>query len=315
MQIHGDAVRLGVHAAPQHPSFEAYRAVWERAESLGLDWVSTFDHFRPPDGGPSGPCLEGPTALAALAACTSRVRCALLVAAVSNRHPAALAAIAATIDHVSGGRLELGIGAGGPDLAQTQYGLPYPSLRTRLSMLDEACVVLRKLWTEDVVSFAGKYVRLQEAALEPKPVQSRLPLVIGGAGERRLLRIVAEHADIWNTFVGDLDLYRSRLDALAAHCRELGRDAADIRKSVLFRAVLAESHREAVSRGRESLRGEAADSPAARMTFVGTPEQCAEHLRTYARLGVGDFLLGVRVPPDLQTLELFARHVAPALRA
>ncbi|MBI0378298.1 LLM class flavin-dependent oxidoreductase, partial [Streptomyces albiflaviniger] len=198
MRIHGDAVRVGVHSGQQYPAFAEALELWQTAEELGYDWGSLFDHFRPPMGGPAGPCFEGMSLLAALAARTSRIRCAVLVSAVTWRHPALAAATAATIDHVSDGRLEFGMGAAGADLAYDQYGIDFPGAGTRLDMLDEACQVLRALWTGGPATFAGKHFRLEEARLAPRPLQRRLPLVIGGEGERRMLRIVAEHADIWN---------------------------------------------------------------------------------------------------------------------
>ncbi|WP_405411856.1 LLM class flavin-dependent oxidoreductase [Streptomyces decoyicus] len=316
MQIHGDGVRVGVHSGQQYTTFAEALGLWQRAEELGYDWVSLFDHFRPPLGGPSGPCFEGMSLLSALAARTSRIRCAVLVSAVTWRHPALAAAIAATIDHVSDGRLEFGMGAAGEDLAYGQYGIPFPGAGTRLDMLDEACRVVRGLWTGGAVTFEGKHFQLRDAHLEPRPLQSRLPMVIGGEGERRMLRIVAEHADIWNTLAGTPDGYRRKLTKLAEHATVVGRDPGTIRKSVTFRAVLAETEQEALERKEQLLRRLGADSPVWPEYLVfGTPEQCVERLRPYLDLGVRDFLLGARPPVDEQTLDLFARQVAPVLRA
>ncbi|OMI36420.1 TIGR03560 family F420-dependent LLM class oxidoreductase [Streptomyces sparsogenes] len=316
MQIHDDTVRVGLHSGQQYRTFPEALHLWQRAEELGFDWVSLFDHFRPPLGGPAGPCFEGLTLLSALAARTTRIRCAVLVSAVTWRHPALAAAAAATVDHVSGGRLEFGIGAAGPDLAYEQYGIPFPSAGTRLDMLDEACRVMRGLWTGESSTFDGKHFRLTDAHLEPKPLQRRLPLVIGGEGRKRTLRVVAEHADIWNTLAGTPDAYRATLSSLEGHCAAVGRDPRDIRKSVTFRAVLGEDAREARERAEELRRRIGADSPDwSEYVVVGTPEQCVERLRPYLALGVRDFLLGARPPVDWRSCELFARHVAPALRA
>jgi alkanesulfonate monooxygenase SsuD/methylene tetrahydromethanopterin reductase-like flavin-dependent oxidoreductase (luciferase family) len=246
----------------------------------------------------------------ALSAITERVSVFTTVN-MQQFHPLVAALMASTIDHVSGGRLELGLGAGGPDLGHDQYALPFPPVGVRLEMLDEACHVLRALWTQESTSFEGRHFTLRDAHLEPKPVQERLPLVIGGAGERRMLRIVAEHADVWNTFGGDVDLVRRQLAVLARHCAEVGRDAGDIRTSLLYRAVVGETEREARSRLDELV---PASSPARTATFAGTPEQLVDHLRPYVELGVGDFLLGVRAPVDWPTVELVAGAVAPVLR-
>ncbi len=311
MQMEGDKVRFGVHAGQQYATFDEYAELWRRSEELGYDWVSDFDHFRPPDGGPDGVCFEGLTLLSALAARTSRIRCGILVVAIAYRDPPILASIAATIDHVSGGRLELGLGAGGADLAHYQYGLRFPPIPVRLEILDEACRVMRSLWTRDSTTFEGKHFVLRDARLEPKPIQERLPIVIGGSGEKRMLRIVAEHADVWNTFAEDLGTYGRRLAALVDHCADIGRDPNDIRKSLIMRAVLAETDNEARVRFDELV---PLNSSARQTTFVGTPEQFIEYLRPYRKLGVGDFLLGVRRPVDWQTIELVARDVAPSMR-
>ncbi|MEV8093610.1 TIGR03560 family F420-dependent LLM class oxidoreductase [Kitasatospora sp. NPDC085879] len=315
MQIHGDTVRFGVHSGQQYSSFDDMLELWQRAEELGYDWVSLFDHLRPPIGGPDGPCFEGTTVLAALAARTSRIRCALLVSAVTWRHPAMAANIAATLDHVSGGRLEFGVGAAGADLGYEQYGIPFPSAGERLDMLTESCEIMRRLWTEKGTDFTGKHFRLTGAHVEPKPLQSRLPLVIGGEGERRMLRIVAEHADIWNTLAATPEVYRHKLDVLARHCADVGRDPRDVRKSVTFRALLVEDERELPARREALARILPPDSPVWPEYLVfGTPEQCAERLQPYLDMGVRDFVLGARPPVDWRTVELFADRVVPLLR-
>jgi alkanesulfonate monooxygenase SsuD/methylene tetrahydromethanopterin reductase-like flavin-dependent oxidoreductase (luciferase family) len=249
-----------------------------------------------------------------MAAHTQHVRCGMLVLGVTYRHPAVVAKMAATIDHVSGGRLELGMGAAWFELEHEQYGIPFPRIGVRMDMLDEACRIVRSLWTQETTTFEGKHFRLTDARLEPKPVQEHLPLVIGGAGERRTLRIVAEHGDIWNTFYGDEDEYRHKLDVLDGHCADVGRDPADVRKSLTFRAVLDEDERAARERAAE-LYGDPLPDRLKKMMIVGTPDQCVERLRAYADLGVGDFLLGQLAPVDPPTIELVARSVAPALKA
>jgi F420-dependent oxidoreductase-like protein len=313
MQIFGGDTRFGLHSGPQNTTFEDYRDLWLRCEELGYDWVSDFDHFLPIHSDPSGPQFEGTTLLSAMAAHTSRVRCGMLVLGVTYRHPAVVANIAATIDHVSGGRLELGMGAAWFDLEHGQYGIPFPRIGVRMDMLDEACRILRGLWTQETTTFEGTHFQLKDAMLAPKPLQEHLPLVIGGAGERRTLRIAAEHGDIWNMLMGDFDEYRHKLDVLAGHCADVGRDPADVRKSLTFRAFLDEDERAARERVRETYGGE---PPARlkRMMIVGTPEQCIERLRMYAELGVGDFLLSTFAPVDWPTVEHVAKSVAPAVK-
>ncbi len=311
MQLHGDAIRFGVHAGPQNATYDEFAALWARVEELGYDWISVFDHFRPIFSDPAGPIFEGPTMLAALAARTSRIRVAILVTGVTYRHPAVAANIASTIDHISGGRCEYGAGAAWFELEHDMLGIPFPRIGVRMDMLDEACRVMRGLWSEESFSFSGEHYTLTDARLNPRPVQERLPLVIGGGGEKRTLRIVAEHADIWNGFLTTPDEYRHKLDVLRGHCADAGRPYEDVRKSLTFRAILAGTE--------EAARAKAAAMPipdAMRpIFFVGTPEQCAGHLRPYVELGAGDLLLAQMAPFDEETIELVAREVAPAVRA
>ncbi|RLU86317.1 LLM class flavin-dependent oxidoreductase [Streptomyces griseocarneus] len=309
-----ETLRFGIHSGQQYADFSGLRSLWQAAEALGYDWVSLFEHFRPRILGPDGPCLDGMTALSALAAVTGRVRCAMLVTPVTWRHPALLAVAAATVDHVSGGRLELGLGAGGDDLAFRQYGIEQPSPAVRLERLDEACRVLRALWDGGPADFTGKHFTLREAYLCPVPVQSRLPLTVGGSGAGTL-RIAAGHADVWNSLALPPAAYRAAADTLAAHCARAGRDPAEIRRSVTFRAVLtpdAAAARRARAALADSTDGRSADLP--EYVAFGSARECLDRLAPYLELGVRDFLLAVRPPPDLTTAERFVTEVAPALR-
>jgi F420-dependent oxidoreductase-like protein len=307
----GDGVRFGVYSGPQHATFEGYLELWRRCEDLGYDFVSVFDHFMPIVGDPEGPCFEGPTMMAAMAAHTTRVRVAILVTSVPYRHPAVAANIATTIDHISGGRTEFGLGAGWFEQEARQYGIRFPRLGVRMDMLDEACRVLRGLWTEQRFSFDGEHYKLEDAQMDPKPLQARLPLLIGGAGEKRTLRIVAEHADVWNTGLSEIETFRHKLDVLGRHCVDVGRDPGEIRKSLTFRAVLAEDEAALRARRREP----APTLPLDESDFLFlTPEQCVERLLPFAELGAGDFVLSAYSPYDWRTLELLAGEVAPALR-
>ncbi|MEO3890693.1 LLM class flavin-dependent oxidoreductase [Nonomuraea sp. B5E05] len=300
--MHNSAVRFGLHSGQQYRRIEDCRELWRRAEALGFDLLSVFDHFRPPLGGPDGPCFES----------TTRIRCVMLVSAVTWRHPAVTAAVAATVDHISQGRLEFGMGAGGPDLGYQQYGIGFPRRATRLEMLDEACEVLRRLWADEETTFAGTHYRLDRARLQPPPVQEHLPLLIGGESDE-ILRITARHADVWNTIVADAGEYQEKLERLAHHCRAIGRDPDEIRKSVTFRAALSADEADAQRRRAHITATMPPEVVQEYLTF-GTPARCVEDLLTYRKLGVSDFVLGARPPIDWQTVELVAREVAPAMR-
>ena len=313
MQIFEGQVRFGIHSGPQNTTFQEYLDLWRTAEDLGFDWASVFDHFMPIQSDPTGPCFEGLTLLSAMAAHTSRIRCGILVVGNTYRNPAILANIAATIDHVSGGRLELGVGAGWYELEHDQYGVPFHTTGRRIRMLGETARILKMLWTNRSTTFKGRYYSITDAYCEPKPVQRpSIPLWIGGAGEQLTLRMVAESADGWNTFFSPLDTYKHKLDVLAEHCRDVRRDPRDIRKSLVLGAVIGETEAEV----QDAVRRSAADLNALRNGGVaGTPEQCAEQVLDYVRLGVGDFILRARPPANVRQLELFAQKVAPIVRS
>jgi F420-dependent oxidoreductase-like protein len=307
VQIFDGELRFGIHAGQQHTDFPSYLAMWRTAEDLGLDWASVFDHFVPIYSDPEGPCFDGQTLLAALAAHTSRIRCGVLVTGVTYRHPAVLANMAATIDHVSGGRLELGMGAAWFELEHDQYGIAFPPIAERAEMLREAALICRSMWTNHRTTFDGEHFRLRDALCLPKPVpQQSIPLWVGGAGERRTLRVTAEVADGWNTFLMPEEEYRHKLDVLAEHCKDLGRDANDIRKSLVVGVILGETERDAEERLGERAQVMHTTVDALRERFLAvTPERCAEVLEPYRDLGVGDFLMMARPPADVRTMELF----------
>lgn len=311
MQLFGDAIRVGIHAGQHAATYDQYLRLWETAEALGYDWASVFDHFIPMKQfhDPNGPCLEGMTLLAAMAARTRRLRCGILVVGVTYRNPGVLAKEATTIDQIAHGRLEFGLGAGWYEEEHDMFGIPFPSAGTRIAMLDEACQILKALWTEPYTTFDGRSYHFAGARCEPKGAQQpSIPLWIGGAGEQKTLRVVAKYADGWNTFALPLAALQHKLDVLAGHCRDAGRDPADIRKSLVFRVLLGKSQDE-VSRLKA-----AAD---ARVGFVGTPDELVEYLLPYTRLGVGDFLFGMAAnqsPEQWHSMELIAKEVAPAIR-
>jgi F420-dependent oxidoreductase-like protein len=317
MPLFPDHLRFGIHAGQQYTDFPAYVELWQTAEDLGLDWASVFDHFMPIQADPTGPCFEGLTLLAAMAAHTERLRCGIIVTGVTYRAPAVLANMAATIDHVSGGRLELGLGGAWYELEHDQYGIPIPRIGQRLAMMGEAAEILKSLWTQPRTTFSGRHYQLKDAMCEPKPLQQpHIPLWIGGSGERVTLRHVAAQADGWNTFLMPVDEFDHKLEVLDGHCQEVGRDRSDIRIQLVLQAVLGADAGEAEDqlRARAQALGVEPDSLRGGVLAM-TPEQLTEHLRPYIERGVGDFLLSARPPMDRRTLELFAGEVAGTLRS
>lgn len=206
-------------------------AVWQAADGIDVfesGW--TFDHFYPILGAdPAGPCLEGWTTLTALAQATTRLRLGTLVTGIHYRHPAVLANMAAALDIISNGRLELGIGAGWNEEESDAYGIELGSIKERFDRFEEACAVLTSLLTTDCSDFHGKYYQLKGARNEPKgPQRPHPPICIGGSGEKRTLRITARYAQHWNFVGGTVEQFAHKRDVLAAHCADIGRDPKEI---------------------------------------------------------------------------------------
>jgi len=225
---------FGIKTAPQWTTYDDILRVWLEADGVpGIEHAWAFDHFIPLGPDPTGPQLEGWTLLGALAARTERLRVGLMVTGNTYRHPAILANIAATVDHISHGRLDFGIGAGWNEMEHTMYGMQLYAPGERIRRLGEACEVFKLLWTEPRANFDGKYYQLKDALCEPKPVQKPYPpIVIGGSGEQLTLRVVARYADIWNFVGGSVEDFRHKQEVLARHCEAIGRDPATITRSI-----------------------------------------------------------------------------------
>lgn len=232
--------RFGIMTAPMQTDYVSLRQVWREADAIpSIEHAWLFDHLLPIAGEPDGPIFEGWTLLSALAAQTERLRLGLLVTSNRFRPPAMLAKIAATVDVVSGGRLDFGIGVGSRPshpLARREYeahGLPYLETADAVGRFAEACTVIRKLWTEDKpFDFSGQHVQLTGAFGNPKPVQRPHPPFVIGGRARATLRVVAEHADVWNIPGGDIADAVERNAMLDEYCADIGRDPAEITRSI-----------------------------------------------------------------------------------
>ena len=198
------------------------------AEELGFDGAWVFDHFKALYGDPAGPCMEAYTLLGALAAATTRIRLGALVTGVTYRHPSLLATEAVTVDHVSGGRLELSLGAAWLGEEHAELGFPFPPIGERADRLEEALVLLKTLMTTDGATFEGSHYQLRQASYRPRPVQRpHPPIWVGAGGPRRTIPIAARHADMWHSF-GTVDVLRRKAEVLDDHARRAGRDPAEI---------------------------------------------------------------------------------------
>lgn len=223
-------MRFAFKTSPQETTWADMLAVWRAADGIEIyesGW--TFDHFYPIFSDSTGPCLEGWTTLTALAQATERLRLGTMVTGVHYRHPAVLANMAAALDIISGGRLELGIGAGWNEEESGAYGIPLGSITERLDRFEEACQVLIKLLSQETTDFDGKFYQLTGARNEPKgPQRPHPPICIGGNGEKRTLRITARYAQHWNFVTGTVEEFARKRDVLAAHCADIGRDPKEI---------------------------------------------------------------------------------------
>lgn len=227
-------VRFGIKTAQMGGTYVEMRDAWLAADRLGFDTAWGHDHLLNQDD-TSAREDEGWIALAALLAQTSRIRGGLMVTSNTFRHPAVLTKMATTTDVVSDGRLEVGLGAGWMEEEHRQYGIPLPPVGERMRRLDEACRILKALWTEPRATVEGEFYAVRDAYHEPKPVQKpHPPLVIGGGGEKVLLRIVARYADEWNLSKGTPEEFAHKSRVLEGHCRAVGRDPSEIERSIQF---------------------------------------------------------------------------------
>jgi F420-dependent oxidoreductase-like protein len=299
-------------------TWEELRSLWQEAERLGFDSAWVFDHFMPVFGGKTGPTLEGWMLLSALAAETSRLRIGCLVTGNTYRHPAVLAKMATTVDHLSGGRLELGIGAAWYEAEHRAYGIPFYTAKERAERLGEAVEVIHKLWSEEQADFAGRYYNLKDAPFEPKPLQKpHPPIVIGGDGRKWTLPTVARYADGWNCPFGHSPNTAAELNGVIdGYCRDIGRNPKEIERSIFIPLALGKSRvwGWAVTLG-FSFYMRTWPWRASQRVLVGTPAQVVEQIQRYINAGITHFILLIPPTYDPQaTLRLFAAEVMPAFR-
>lgn len=293
-----------------------YAAIRERAQiadELGYHSLWVVDHMWA-RGLPDMEHLEAWTVMTALATATQRLRIGTLVLCNSYRNPALLAKMASTFDVISNGRLEIGIGAGWMDEEYRGYGYPFPSAKVRIEQLEEALAVMKKLFTETRATFEGRYYSVSDAANNPKPMQKpHPPILIGGAGEKLLLRVVAEHADTWNCPNNASTELPRKLEVLERHCDAVGRDFGDIEISEQCVCVLGADEKDFKAKWgmAKQLLGSVFDLE--KTAFRGTPEEVAEQMRARRAQGVTFFTMLFSDFHSPETLQLFAEKVVPLL--
>jgi len=311
-------IRFGVHTGPQNCTFADLQQVWRLADRSGFHWLSIWDHFYPAMVGPAdvqGTCFEAVSIMTALAAETRQARVGCLVFCAAYRHPAVLAKAMATIDHVSGGRMELGLGAGWSQIEFDAYGIPFRPIKERLDQLEETAQIIRSLFTQETTTFHGAHYRLTEARCDPKPVQKHPRLWLGGMGEKRLLRMAARYADGWNVPFISPELFAHKNRVLTEWCEKDGRDPRAVIRSVNLGLALGRTEAEA-ARKRQGLRdqfGAALEFIAPGM-LIGTPAQVIDRIGAYGQAGAEWIILALRGPFDVDSLQLFIDDVLPAFR-
>ncbi len=304
-------IRIGALIWPQYTAWQPMVDAAAAADRLGYDTIFTWDHLYPIVGSPDGPIFEGYLTLAGFAAATSRSQLGLMVGANTFRNPALTTKLATTLDHLSGGRAILGIGGAWFETEHTAYGIDFGSgFGERLDRLDEAVEIIRAMLDGRPATARGEHYAMRDLRNDPPPVQQRLPILIGGGGEKKTLRTVARYADMWNVG-GSVERVRGKDEVLRRWCDEVGRDHTEIERTLQGgSAVLRDDPDEARRVAREIGR---VNGGSKGPEFAGTPEQYVDRLRPYLELGFRHIYVDLPAPFDAETLERFATEVRPAL--
>ncbi len=314
-----NSIDFGIFIPPERPSFNDILSDVLLTERLGYHSIWTSDHLIGTYTDPGNNRFECWTTLSALAGATKRIRLGQLVMCNPFRHPPLLAKESATLDSISGGRLELGLGAGWHEPEFRAYGYPFEKPSTRVRRLDEAAQIIKKMWTEESPSFEGRHYKIEGAYCAPKPVQKpHPPLMIGGGGEQLLLRVVARHANVCNfaSWRGTPEDYRRKLNVLKTHCKRVGRDPTEIRGSWAAYIFLKKGRREADEALEKYMKriAVATNRPAESLKppIAGIPSECVEQIKRYVDVGVSLFIFRFMGDDFEEETTLFAEEVAPS---
>lgn len=281
-----------------------------KAEALGFHSIWVYDHFHNVPRPAHEAVFECWTTMAAISQRTSTIRLGQMVGCNSYRNPGLLAKITSTLDVISGGRLEWGIGAGWYENEYRGYGFEFPKPKDRIGMLRESVEIVKSMWTNVETTYDGKYYRTVRANCDPKPLQKPTPPVwIGGGGEQLTLRVVAEHADCSN-FGGKPEEWARKREILKGHCAAVGRDESEIRKTWSPEVFIRSTEKELAERTKGGLWGDSVENWRDN-NLVGTPEQVSEIVATYVKLGCTGFIPWCADYPDTETMELLATKVMP----
>jgi alkanesulfonate monooxygenase SsuD/methylene tetrahydromethanopterin reductase-like flavin-dependent oxidoreductase (luciferase family) len=296
-------VRFGLQLWPQNTTWPEYRECSLAAEAAQWESIWTWDHLLAIQGPWEQPIYEGWSLLNAVAAITSRVRVGLMVGANTFRTPGLTTKLATTLDHVSNGRAVLGIGGAWFEREHEAFGIDFgASVGERLDWLDESVSLMRRLLDGERVTHEGPRYTMVDALCEPLPIQGRLPILIGGSGPRKTLRTVARYGDGWNTS-GDLETVKGKLDVLARHCADAGRDLSEIELTVSFPTIIRNTVEDAVERRRSQLAENGIPEPEDIPTLMGPPETIAETFAPYRELGFSTVIVRMPAPFDRETID------------
>jgi F420-dependent oxidoreductase-like protein len=311
------SISLGAHVGQQNMTMDEMRALWRKLDSNSVDWISAWDHFyeAPPKGGVE-PHFEALTTLGALAAETQHARIGCLVFYIGYRNPALLAKAATTLDHLSGGRFELGVGAGWHIWEASAYGYPFPDIGTRLDMLEEGVQIIRRMLTQERTTFSGVHYQVDNASCLPAPIQERLPIWIGGVGEKRTLKIVADHADGWNAAYLSPQEFGRVNDVLNDWCTNGQRDPKTLKRAanVMFNIGLDDADVKRQAQRLQADWGEMADRTR-EGALLCTPDQAVERILEYVEAGADEVNIALRAPWHAEALDAYLTDVMPKVRA
>lgn len=309
------SVRLGVALWPQATTWPELLSTAHLVERLGYDHLWSWDHLYAIYGDPHQPIYEGWTLLAGYAAATERLRLGLLVGANPFRNPGLVAKTVATLDHVSNGRAILGMGAAWFEPEHRAHGIDFGAgVGERLDWLDEAVGIMRGLLDSQEVTHAGPHYQTDHLRHAPRPIQDRLPIMIGGSGEQKTLRTVARYADMWNA-MGPPDFLRHKDEVLRERCLEVGRDEAEIERTVSCKLVIRDDRGEARRVWEAQMAHNRTDPDAERYLWLGQPEEIAQEMRACMEAGFRTLIVELPAPFDPETIERLIGEVRPLLEA
>jgi F420-dependent oxidoreductase-like protein len=307
-------VRFGVQTGQQNIEWEPLRAFWAKADGWGYDSLWVFDHFYPIfSPNPEGPCLEGWTALSALSQNTRRARIGALVNGNTYRNPSLTAKMAATLDQICGGRLNLGLGAGWFELEHKSLGFDFKTVGGRLAALEESCQIIKGMLSGEKTTLHGRHYDVVDALCNPRPAQAHLPLMIGGHGEKVLLKIVAKYADMWNMTNSDAAEMKRLIGIIERHGDTVGRNTDEIEKTLMLALCYkAPKQREEMLTGVVAMMAQTSPDKARERMIIGSKQECLDKIEGFVKAGVTHFVF-MHVPPMTaeEDIQAFAEDIIP----